>query len=75
MRVCRRSAVPVLGHGEMLHEREPAGAEALQGGDAVVVQAQLSEEDLVVQPGRLVDGARGQTNSRRRRLVHHCQLS
>lgn len=47
--------VPVLGHREMLHEGKPTGGEALQGRDAVVVQIQLSEEDLVVQPGRLMD--------------------
>lgn len=55
-----RRAIPVFGHREMLHQWEPAGAEALQGRDAVVAQVQLSEEDLVVQPGRLADRARGQ---------------
>lgn len=44
---------PVLGHGQMLQQGEPAGGQAVQAGDAVVVQQQLSEEDLVVQPGRL----------------------
>lgn len=69
---CR--ALPVFGHRQMLHQREPASAEAQQGGDAVVIQVQLSEEDLVGEPGRLVDEARGQTNSRRSSLLHHCQL-
>lgn len=44
---------PVLGHGQMLQQGEPAGGQAVEAGDAVVVQPQLSQEDLVVQPGRL----------------------
>lgn len=47
--------IPVLGHREVLQEGKPASSEALQGGDAVVVQMQLSEEDLVVQIGGLMD--------------------
>lgn len=35
--------IPVLGHREDVHERKPAGSEALQGADAVVVQMQLSK--------------------------------
>lgn len=46
--------VPVLGHREMLQEGKPACSEALQGGEAVVVKLQLSEEDLVVQTGGLM---------------------
>lgn len=49
---------PVLGHGQMLQQGEPAGGQAVQAGDAVVVQPQLTEEDLVVQPGRL-EGMKG----------------
>lgn len=44
-----------MGHREDLHEGKPAGSEALQGGDAVVIQMQLSEEDLVVQTRGLLD--------------------
>lgn len=39
----------------MLQEGKPAAREALQGGDAVVIQTQLSEEDMVVQTGGLKD--------------------
>lgn len=49
--------IPVLRHREELHEGKPPGSEALQGGDAVVVQTQLSEEDVVVQAGGLKDTA------------------
>lgn len=51
--------VPVPGHRQVLQQWKPAGGEGLQGGDAVVVQVQLSEEHLVAQPGRLEAG--GQT--------------
>ncbi len=39
----------------MLHEGKPAGSKALQGGDAVVVEVQLSEEDLIAQTGGLMN--------------------
>lgn len=57
------AGIPVLGHREMLQEGKPAGGEALQGGDGVVVEMQLSEEHLVVQSGRLKDkqGEQGPT--------------
>lgn len=63
MQVCSCRFLPVLGHGQMLHQWQPAGSEALEGGDAVVVQIQLSEEDLVAQPGRLVNGVQMSDNS------------
>lgn len=54
-----------MGHRELLHQWKPAGSEGLQGGDAVVVQVQLSEEDLVAEPGRLVDGVHMSVNSQK----------
>lgn len=60
----RLASVPVLGHRQTLHEGQPASGEALQAGDAVVAQMQLSEEDLVVQTGRLRDKRGGAVSSR-----------
>lgn len=47
--------LPVLCRSEDLEEGQPAGSDSPQRGDAVVIQMQLSEEDLVVQTRRLTD--------------------
>lgn len=42
-------------HGEAVQEGQPAAGQAPQGADAVVVQTQLSEEDVVAQGRGLAD--------------------
>ena len=55
---------PVLGHVKAAEQRQPAAGQALQAGDAVVLQAQLSQQHVVLQTGSLQERPRGQHQSR-----------
>lgn len=52
--LCKKESSLVLARWKVLQKRQPAVGEALKGRDAVVVQMQLPQKDLVVETGGLM---------------------